>query len=171
MEKSASHTQLGENTERIEHVLAILKSLHDLQQENKKLEGRIQTLTTTKEKLEHAHAKLTLPFNAVPTASDCTVSGVAVHGRGRDTRSHSQAGGPTSPPQLADFTEFDPLKTQGGTGDEEHLSVNSATSHEVPQNGTSFTPPTGDMASPADEVRRLEFTLYQTQEGRSNPSH
>lgn len=41
VEKSASHTQLGEHTEGIEHVLTILKSLHDLEQENKKLEGQI----------------------------------------------------------------------------------------------------------------------------------
>lgn len=66
VEKSAPPQQQEENTEGIEHVLTILKSLHDLQQENKKLEGQIQALTTTKEKLEHAHAKLTMPFNTVP---------------------------------------------------------------------------------------------------------
>lgn len=54
--------------------------------------------------------------------------------------------------------ELDPLKIHGGTGAEDHPSVNSATSHEGPEKGTSYTPSTGDMASPADEVRRLEFT-------------
>lgn len=63
VEKSAPHTQQEEQ------VLTLIKSLHELQQENKKLEGQIQTLTMTKEKLEHAPVNLTLPFNAVHTAS------------------------------------------------------------------------------------------------------
>lgn len=36
--------------------------------------------------------------------------------------------------------------------------MNSATSHEVPQNGALFTPSTSDIASPSDKVRRLKFT-------------
>lgn len=47
-------------------VVSMLKSLNYLQQENKKLEGQIQTLSTKKEELEHARAQLSVPFTSPP---------------------------------------------------------------------------------------------------------
>lgn len=46
--------QQEDNRELKEDVKSILKSLQDLQQENKKLEGQIQTLSINKEELELA---------------------------------------------------------------------------------------------------------------------
>lgn len=99
-------------------------------------------------------------INPATTGQSPCAQPVALQPRdvGGTTGATAQAGGPTSPAQLLDFTEFDPLKAKRGTGAKDRPSENLATSHEVPQNGTSFTPSTGDMASPADEVRRLELT-------------
>lgn len=46
--------QQEDNRELKEDVKSILKSLQDLQQENKKLEGQIQSLSINKEELELA---------------------------------------------------------------------------------------------------------------------
>lgn len=51
-------------------VVSMLKSLHYLQQENKKLEGQIQTLSTKKKELELTRAQLSVPFTSVPTSSE-----------------------------------------------------------------------------------------------------
>lgn len=55
-EEASSPPQPQEwKAETVDQVCTMLKSLHDLQQENKKLEGQIHLLNTAKEKLEHAH--------------------------------------------------------------------------------------------------------------------
>ncbi|KAL3979054.1 hypothetical protein ACER0C_017604 [Sarotherodon galilaeus] len=234
-EVSSPPLQQEKKPQNVEQVLTMMKSFQDLQQENKKLEGQIYLLNTAKEKLEHAHAKLALPSNPLPTSSEllgdtlpphppqspvdslqpfhpwvvqapsappppyvflvmslaggeirgpqgqkgAVIGGFAdvvhitpaaaagqppsaqpraVQPMGMGGAASAKAGASISSPKSVDFMEFDPLKTQGEPGAEDHPSVNSATSQEELKKGTSVTPSTGGTASPADEVWRLEFT-------------
>lgn len=70
VEKSEPSPEQEEKKEVKGDVVSMLKSLHYLQQENKKLEGQIQTLTTKKEKLELARAQLSVPFTSDPASSE-----------------------------------------------------------------------------------------------------
>ncbi|XP_045566815.1 protein AF-10 isoform X2 [Salmo salar] len=51
-------------------VLGMLKSLHQLQQENRHLEDQIKTLTMKKERLQLLSAQLTVPFTPTTAAQD-----------------------------------------------------------------------------------------------------
>ncbi|XP_034145124.1 protein AF-10 isoform X2 [Esox lucius] len=51
-------------------VLGMLKSLHQLQQENSRLESQIKTLTMKKERLQLLSAQLSVPFTPATTAQD-----------------------------------------------------------------------------------------------------
>lgn len=51
-------------------VVAMLKSLHQLQEENRKLEEQIKTLTMKKERLQLLSAQLSVPFTPTTAASD-----------------------------------------------------------------------------------------------------
>ncbi|XP_061821471.1 protein AF-10 isoform X7 [Nerophis lumbriciformis] len=51
-------------------VVAMLKSLHQLQQENRKLEEQIKTLTMKKERLQLLSAQLSVPFTPASASSD-----------------------------------------------------------------------------------------------------
>ncbi|XP_068437789.1 protein AF-10 isoform X2 [Clinocottus analis] len=51
-------------------VLGMLKSLHQLQEENRKLEEQIKTLTMKKERLQLLSAQLSVPFTSSMTSSD-----------------------------------------------------------------------------------------------------
>ncbi|KAL3968316.1 hemicentin [Sarotherodon galilaeus] len=238
-EVSSLLSQQEKKPENAEQVRTLMKSFQELQQENKKLEGQIYLLNTAKEKLEHAHAKLALPSNPLPTSPElpedtlpphpsqssvdslqpfhpwvvqapsappppyvfpimsleggeirgpqgqqgAVIGGFAdvvhitpaaaagqqpsaqpraVQPMGMGEAASAKAGPSTSSPKSVDFMEFDPLKTQGEPGAEDHLTVNLATSQEKLKKGISVTPSTGGTASPADEVRRLEFTPLPT---------
>lgn len=96
------------------------------------------------------------PLRAPPTA---------VQPMGTGGAASAKAGASTSSPKSVDFMEFDPLKTQGKPGTEDHPRVSSAASQE----GLSNTPSTDEKASPADEVRRLEFTPLPNPRRREQP--
>ena len=50
-------------------VLGMLKSLHQLQEENRRLEEQIKTLTMKKERLQLLSAQLSVPFTPTHTSS------------------------------------------------------------------------------------------------------
>ncbi|XP_061777933.1 protein AF-10 isoform X5 [Nerophis ophidion] len=90
-------------------VVAMLKSLHQLQQENRKLEEQIKTLTMKKERLQLLSAQLSVPFTPASASSDVkgAVTDSSLPVAAQDSASsggHSSSGSTSSlstPPSLS----------------------------------------------------------------------
>ncbi|KAJ8010807.1 hypothetical protein DPEC_G00078970 [Dallia pectoralis] len=110
-------------------VLGMLKSLHQLQQENSRLENQIKTLTVKKERLQLLSAQLSVPFSPATSAQDVkTDSGLHMTTQDNTSCSRSSGGStsslstppsvshsPPQPPQL-NGVAMGTLMLGGGTG-------------------------------------------------------
>ncbi|KAK5611617.1 hypothetical protein CRENBAI_014401 [Crenichthys baileyi] len=115
-------------------VVAMLKSLHQLQEENRKLEEQIKTLTMKKERLQLLSAQLSVPFTPT-TASSGDVKG-----------SHLGATDSSLPVAAQDTASYGGHSSSGSTSS---LSASPSISQSPPQpalNGVASTAGLGGVA-------------------------
>ncbi|XP_047205279.1 protein AF-10 isoform X3 [Girardinichthys multiradiatus] len=115
-------------------VVAMLKSLHQLQEENRRLEEQIKTLTMKKERLQLLSAQLSVPFTPM-TASSGDVKG-----------SHLGATDSSLPVAAQDTASYGGHSSSGSTSS---LSASPSISQSPPQpalNGIATTAGVGGVA-------------------------
>ncbi|XP_044151561.1 protein AF-10 isoform X1 [Bufo gargarizans] len=125
-------------------ILGMLKSLHQLQVENRRLEEQIKNLTARKERLQLLNAQLSVPF---PTISSNHAASSQVHSYPLQNVSSTDRLSISKSPHLGNF------KTEG-SHPAQHQELTS--SRQSTSSSSSLSTPPPDRRSPAQQVQGVQ---------------
>lgn len=125
-------------------ILGMLKSLHQLQVENRRLEEQIKNLTAKKERLQLLNAQLSVPF---PTISSNHTAPPQVHSYPLQNVSSTDALSMSKSPHIGNFQSE-------STHPAPHQEL--ASSGQSTSSSSSLSTPPPDGQSPAQQVQRVQ---------------